>query len=51
MKANEDTVRENALSLLDDIESDEGDLHSQHRTEDVEGRVSNVETLGVAAYS
>lgn len=47
MKTNEHTVRDNTLSLLHDIKANEGDLHSQDGTKDVEGSIGNVETVRV----
>ena len=41
-------MRENALGLLDDVETDEGDLHGEDAAEDVEGGVGDVESMGVA---
>ena len=49
MQTDEDSMREDALGLLDNVEADEGNLHGEDAAEDVEGGVGDVEAGGVAA--
>lgn len=49
MQTDEDSMREDALGLLDNVEADEGNLHGEDAAEDVEGGVGDVESVGVAA--
>ena len=49
LETNKDTVGNDTLGLLDHIESNEGNLHGQDGTENVEGCISNIQTVGITA--
>ena len=40
-------MRDNTLGLLDDIETNERNLHGENGAENIEGGVGDVETVGV----
>ena len=51
LKTDENSVGNDALCLLDDVEAHKRNLHCKNRTQDVEGCVSNVQTMRITSYN